>query len=427
MARIFALTTLALACAAAHAPTAAAADLGKIFSFNGFATFSVVHSNEDKADFVGSPLQPDGAGYSHAWDIGPDTKLAGQMHAAITEKFSATLQVIAQHAYDDTYTPAIEWANLKYQVTDDLDVRVGRVVLPMFMFSESRNVGYASAWIRPPLEVYVVGTGAVTNNDGIDVTYRSKLGGAGNSVQAFYGSKKVKLEADSTAEGKKSWGINDTLTFGDATLRLSYNSMILDLNVPSLDPVFNGLRGLGRNLLAFGFTTAGNQSLALAQKYRIDEIALKNYALGASYDPGKWFAMTEVVYNDASGLLPDTTAWYIHGGYRVANFTPYATYSSSDAKMIDEPGISTAGLPGGLAAGARAINAGVDATLVAFASAQHSVSVGVRWDFMSSAALKVQYDRLSLDEGTAGHLTNAQPGFQPGNVDLVSIAVDFVF
>jgi hypothetical protein len=54
--------------------------------------------------------------------------------------------------------------------------------------------------------------------------------------------------------------------------------------------------------------------------------------------------------------------------------------------------------------------------------------VGVRWDFTSNAALKVQYDRVSLRGSSHGTFGNVQPDFPAGaRVQLFSAAVDFVF
>jgi hypothetical protein len=42
--------------------------------------------------------------------------------------------------------------------------------------------------------------------------------------------------------------------------------------------------------------------------------------------------------------------------------------------------------------------------------------------------LKLQYEHISLGAGSAGTLTNVQPGFQPGGaLNVFSAAVDFVF
>ena len=59
---------------------------------------------------------------------------------------------------------------------------------------------------------------------------------------------------------------------------------------------------------------------------------------------------------------------------------------------------------------------------------QSTVSLGVRWDLLRSAALKLQYDRVMLGDGSHGVFGNVQPGFQAGStVQLISASFDFVF
>jgi len=37
-----------------------------MFSFNGFGTAGIVHSSDDKADFVATDFEPNGAGYTRS-------------------------------------------------------------------------------------------------------------------------------------------------------------------------------------------------------------------------------------------------------------------------------------------------------------------------------------------------------------------------
>jgi hypothetical protein len=86
-----------------------------------------------------------------------------------------------------------------------------------------------------------------------------------------------------------------------------------------------------------------------------------------------------------------------------------------------------AGLPPPLVAPAAGLNAALNAILGS-AAAQTSVSVGARWDFTRLAALKFQFDRLDLEDGSPGVLINEQPDFRRGgNVSLFSVTLDFVF
>ena len=419
-------TTLAAGIALALGTAAAsAADLNDIFSVHGFGTSGIVHSSEDRADFVGSIFQPNGAGYTHEWDMRPDTLVAGQLSMHFNDKFSAIVQAVAQYQYDESYTPHIEWANVKYQATDALALRVGRVVLPSFLVSESRFVGYANPWVRPPQEVYFVSP--ITSNDGFDATYSFTNGKVHSAVQGFWGTTKADLSAGDV-KAKPSWGLNYTAEFGNSKARAGFIATKADINISSLDPIFAGLNQLGGALAAFGFQSAGAQAFALEDKYSLKGQKLTTYSVGYSYDPGQWFVMTEGALFVGDGFLSDSKSAYLLGGYRIGKFTPYASVARVKADIPFEPGISTAGLPGPLAAGAVGLNAGLNTTLESFSSSQSGISVGTRWDFMNNFDVKVQYDHIDIDSGSHGRLTNQQPGFVPGGtVDLISVAVDFMF
>lgn len=101
-----------------------------ILLFSAFGTAGVVHSSEARADFTSSIFKPTGAGNTHTWSADVDSILGAQVIADATAQLSATVQVISQQRYNNTYAPQVEWANIKYQVTPDISVLVGRIVLP---------------------------------------------------------------------------------------------------------------------------------------------------------------------------------------------------------------------------------------------------------------------------------------------------------
>jgi hypothetical protein len=146
------------------------------------------------------------------------------------------------------------------------------------------------------------------------------------------------------------------------------------------------------------------------------------------YDPGDWFVMGELAHANSRTYIGDVRGWYVTGGYRFGAVTPYVTLArvSLDSSTSD-PGLSLGGLPPPLAAQAAALNGALNGLLES-EPRQKSVTLGARWDFTRNAALKVQYERLDLDQGSPGVLSNTQPGFEPGGrVDLFSVSLDFVF
>jgi Gram-negative porin len=407
----------------------ARADDGPTFRFSGFGTVSAVHSNERQADFVGSSGQPNGAGFTRSTSLDPDSKLGGQVNAAFTRQWSAVVQVVAQDRYDNSYTPQLEWANVKYQLSPELSVRLGRTVTPTFMVSDSRLVGYANPMVRPPREVY--GQNPLTSNDGVDATYRSTIGSVNNSFQAIFGGTTLKLPGNGTAKSKSTWSFNDSIDYGALTLRLSFLSGKTSFDIAGINDLLGGLDQFAAGAGAVpvpSFQAAGAQAAALSRKYKPDGIPTKVFALGAGYDPGDWFVSGEFAASRYSeGFLADMDGWYAIGGYRFGNLTPYASYASAKAKTKPEPGISTVGADP-LAGAAAALNGGLNAVISSFSQSQRTVAVGLRWDFMTNLCLKTQYERISLGKDSGGYLVNKQPGLVlGGKVDLVTVAVDFVF
>lgn len=381
------------------AMTAQAAEGGApTFSVSGYGTLAAVHSSEDNADFTGSVFQPNGAGHTRSTTTNPDSKLGAQLNAVFNDKLSAVVQVVSQYQYDASFNPQIEWANVKFKPTSDLSLRVGRIALPAYLMSESRLVGYAHTWVRPPQEVYSILP--LTSNDGVDISHRQQIGAVQNTVQAYYGTNKVKIAGGGTAEAKPSWGVNDTVEIGSLTLRAAYTSLEEDLTVASLAPLYAGMAAMGET--------------DMLEKYDTKNMKTSAVALGVMYDPGQWFVMSEFVDYKGDSILADSRSWYVAGGYRVGKFTPYVIHSRVKADIEEETN-------GGF------LNAGINATLYSVTPTQTSTAVGLRYDVMKNVALKAQYDRLKTGDKSNGRL-KAYPGYVPGSSqDIVTVAVDFVF
>ncbi|MBU1641944.1 hypothetical protein KKE54_01175 [bacterium] len=384
-----------------------------MFSFSAFGTLGVVHSSEDQADFTSSAFKPNGAGYSHSWSADVDSLIGGQVTANFTPKLTAVLQVISEQNYDNTYRPHVEWANIKYQFTPDFSMRLGRIVLPTFLYSDTRKVAYTYPWVRPPVEVYSVIP--VSNNDGVDASYRARIGEFTNTVQGFYGQSEPTLPSGGgTVEAKDMWGITYTGEYGDATAHISY--LQANVTIDSFKPLFDGFRQFGP------------QGIALADKYDLSNFHLSSISLGGMYDPGDWFVMSEWCAINSQVVTVKRSAWYASAGYRIGKFTPFLTYARVKAYVnSSDPGLNVSTLPPDQAASAAALNAGLSAVLESI-PVQKTVSIGGRWDFMSNADLKLQYDYTRIGTGSQGVLINLQPGYQSGgSFSLINATIDFVF
>lgn len=402
----FAALTTVLATAVLAAAPAAAEALPRL-KLDGFGTLGIVHSDEDRADFVSSLLAPEGVGYSADWSAKVDTKLGLQLSADLAPRTSGVLQFVMEQQHDGTYNPAVEWANLSFDITRNLQLRVGRMVLPTYMTSEYRKVGYASPSSRPPPEVYHLVP--VTNTDGLSLSYRARFGQATNTLQVLYGSKDATVpedQIDVTVDAENGITLANTLEWGATSLFASYSN--IRLTIDAFDPLFEGYRAFG---------PPGEE---IADRYHIDDERFEIVSIGTRYDPGDWFVMAEWARNRSRTLVGDNRGWYITGGYRVGALTPYLT-------LADRRVFSETSHPGIDAPQAQPLNALLNEALND-AARQSRVAAGVRWDFARSVALKVQFDHIDLGTDSEGVLANDQPGFERGGtVALFSTTLDFVF
>ena len=383
------------------------------FMLQGFGTLGLVHSSEDRADFVSGIFKPNGAGYSRAWSADVDSRLGVQATAQLAPGLSAVLQVVAKQRYDNTYGPDVEWANIKYDITPDFNIRFGRTVLPVFMFADTANVGYSYPWVRPPLEVYRVLP--VTNQDGIDATYRLHAGDWTNAMRVVWGWKHIPLPHNArSVQATNGWAFIDTAEYGALTLRASYFRVRLTAK--------------GLNTLFDAYRLFGPQGNAIADEYDPRDRLFDTRALGVSYDPGDWFVTTEWGTGNMRSALGSNTAWYVSGGFRHGEFTPYLTYSRIRADMpTSDPGIDVTTLPPPLAGLAGGLNAVLNKQLGSNPT-QYTISAGMRWDFRKNVDFKMQLDHTRLGGGTFGLLTNVQPDFQrDSSFNVFSLAFDFVF
>jgi len=346
-----------------------------IFKFNGFGTLGVSHSSQSLGDYTIDNTVPKGPGLSQNWSFANDSRLGMQASANINPQTTAVLQVISEYQEDGDYRPEVEWANVKYDFNSKTFIRIGRIALPSFLYSDSRKVGYSYPWIHPPIEVYR--QTSQTNSDGIDAACRFSVFQAMNTVKIIYGQTINDLPS-STTTSKNLKGIFDTLEFGSALFSVGYQ----DRNSTN----YNALTGI----------TTG-------------PVTYSDITIGASYDPGDWFAIAEWIQRKSTTKVD---AMYISTGRRISKFTPYFTYSqNSPASFVSVSPTPTAS----------AIQTAKDS--------QNSVSLGLRWDFMKNTDAKLQFDQVRLSNNSNGYLANVPAGvtLYGTGFHVISAVVDFTF
>jgi hypothetical protein len=171
------LNRLATACVALASLLGAQASVAQDdikYRISGFGTLGGVITDNGDTGFRTIVGQYDGAGNS--LDLGPDSRIALQGSVTYKDSLTATVQILGIRRGVENFDMGFEWAYLQYTGVPGLDLKAGRVVLPAFLVSDSRLVGYASPWLRVSPLVYAMMP--LSNVDGGQITYRHSVGPA---------------------------------------------------------------------------------------------------------------------------------------------------------------------------------------------------------------------------------------------------------
>ncbi|MDO3387865.1 hypothetical protein QWI17_18620 [Gilvimarinus sp. SDUM040013] len=311
----------------------------------------------------------------------------------ITDQTEVTMQLVGRG--NENWEPSLEWAYISHSFSSDFKARAGKMRLPLFMYSDSLEVGYAQPWLRPPEEIY--GAIPVTSYTGIDGLYDINFDMSTLTLQAFVGESKeditqlgqvVELEVNDLLGGSATWT--------DFTWTLRGNVAVTDIN------------------------TGGG-----------DDIPTEFYGLGFGYNNGRLQLLSEFTRLEIDGATPDADAAYFTAAYTFGSVTPYATYSVRESTDDDERPYSRGFIFAAITNPASPFFGNSEA--IALSDVQNTersaYSLGLRWDVMSNVALKFDVTRASGFGDTGGGLSgnNFTPVVVYDDADVYTIKLDAAF
>lgn len=357
---------------------------------NGFGTVGVTHlGGEDDGRSYGISGQT-----NDSWRGDQLSKFGAQLTYGVTDSVGLTLQTTAK-AYGDEWKANLEWAYLSWQSTDNLMMRFGRLRTPVYMYSESIDVGFSYPWLRLPDEVY--SQVQLSNYEGADIVYNLPLsfatlsfqlaGGIAKNRDYYIYDEEFDIDYDNVFGSSVSLATND---FG--TFRVGYVEADIDTEIAgSFTDIF------------------GNPGTATL--LALDKDKGKFTSIGYQYDNGTWLTANEwtsrVIENDGSN---STDSFYLMGGRRFGDFLAHVTYAQLDE---DE-------------------------------GRQSSWTLGLNYNILPTVVLKGEYKRVDttggydgvfvrnaqeLYDNTVYDRTNGLAGVPARNYDgdIISAGVDFVF
>ena len=345
--------TAALPFASAHAE----------LTFNGFA--NIVAGKTSSGDTL--------VGYDEDINFKEESLFALQTSADLGENLSMTAQIIARGEND--WETDFEWAYLTYSINDQTSVLVGRQRAPLYMYSEYLDVSYAMPWISVPAGVYVT---LFSKFDGVTVNHDFTFDNFEGRIQLVGGSEttEVPIAGDPIdVDFDNIVGTNLTLSNDWLTFHTAY--VTTQVSVP--ESRVDGLANFWRDQSGFEF---------IADEISVDDDTLTFGEVGIQIEYNNWLFISEYTHQDYEEMTLDKEeALYATIGYRFDDVLVHATYAKLDNEINDVQNQLPEATTELLAA-----QVGDTRALLNFRKLDYTYySIGARWDFHESAALKIEF------------------------------------
>jgi hypothetical protein len=322
-----------------------------------------------------------------------------QITAPLEDNLRFIGQLVAKGEADGGYAPTYDWAYFDMNIGSSDKLKIGRVRIPFYKYSDYLDVGYAYHWITPPKSMYSL---SFSNADGVSYLHNGNYAGIDMSLNVLYGRYQGVLTlggnpVDGNLENLIT--LNWSATFGNHEVYAAYAQadVYIDAGSLILVPGATGspLDTSGDGVLDYDeVITAADPSYSLNDG---DTGSFIGFGYKGSFGDIGLFAEYSIV-EVADSALTDTSGGYIGASYSMGDYVYHVTFEVEEDKEKSIDGASAVVLTANNIM-QRLGNRGSagDAT---------SITIGARRDIGSSSAVKVevsQYDesRYTATSGTS--------------------------
>lgn len=397
------------------------------------------------------------------WNMQIGSLFGIQALYTLNDKLSSQVQFVARGSED--FKVSLELGFVEYRPTESSSFRLGRLRPTIYRLSEYLDVGYAYPWVGPPAEMY--GIFPYSAYQGVDYRYWTSAGdwdfkinpyigfNEGRDVitspkGAFYG---IDLQANYRDFIFRIGLSNGRLTFVNGAVENNVDTLINGKDLIKNAPAELNLRQPGIfnliDMASLALNQEANVTTDPAKKLRLLSEAQSlqaqkaNYPVlsqdgsstdaqflgaGITYDNGKWLIMAEISQATTGSYISDSESGYISFGRRLGNMMPYLRWAmhrvtdtsvrpqyqdvqftnpdnimSSQTKIPALKNITVGEAYSQALGGTQAMTQGLRQTMQFLALEQKSFTLGLRWDLLSSLAIKLEAQRV--------YDFNSSPGF----------------
>lgn len=368
------------------------ANANEKIKFNGFASIvSGIDLSDENAR----------SDYSNeTFDNLQESRVALQMTAQLEDGVRFIGQAVGKGDEADGFVSNYDWAYFDFNVGSSGKLKVGRVRVPFYKYSDYLDVGYAYHWIKPPEAQYGI---SFSNADGLSYTENFQMGPLENSITALYGRYQGTLRAGgvpSQGEIRNLVGVRWNFNASDNEFYLSYWQ--------------------GDCFIASTTTLVALEGVATASGIDPSLVSYDGdfcYFYGGGYkgsfgDFGLHAEAGTVDIEDAAAA--QTVGGFVGGTYQMGDYLLHLNYEMRELTAEEYDGANAATINGLLE------STGGETT---------NISVGVRKDIGFSSAIKFEVHQYTTGDGYKP-ASVASADHDPDNdysATIVKLAFDTMF
>ena len=379
--------------------------------FNGFATFATgLTGGSDESLY----------GYDDSLSFKENSIFGLQVSSDLGDGLDATVQIKAEGS--DDWDTVFEWAYIGYELNENVKFIMGRQRQAFYLYSQIVDVGYAYHWITPPRGVYSL---PFDSTDGVSVLISNSFGAVESSFQLLVGRTQTEISFGGQAselDAKNGITVNWTLNYDWFSFRIGHTESKLDLAIADIDDLAAAWTTAAAGYRLAGFNDIAGRMESVTGGIQIQEDDASFSGVGITIDYEKFLFVAEATRLDLSDSFIGTNdSAFASFGYRI-NDTVMVHFTHGIDEDKGASGI-LGGIPLDLTGGTvpqldeplNQLILGTQAVLSSGNEESDYNTFGVRWDFHSAAALKIEYTQFSNDLN------------RTRDADLLQFAVSTVF
>ena len=401
------------------------------WEYSGFASIGAGKLDQENVRYID---------FTDEWSMNSDSVLGLQAQVELSDRWSFITQVVANgvdFTEDDPYTPKLDWLVLGYQISPDMQMRLGRIRAPQYMYSTTLEVGYTYQWVRPSQNAYPLFFSPFKHVDGVDFSHNLSFDDLDLGYQVFAGVTEGEYEGTS-AESEYTFGANIYAAWSDFRLRVSGQHLKASIEYPG----FNDLASL-YEYVAATYTTPGSDAeaafLRVPDSFDVEGQDVNYLSLGLTWTLGDWTLETEVLNfrSEDRNYSNDADGYYLSAAYQWGKISPYIMIGEYHNRLSDD--IKNKVIATELFSEVNGTDlvpelGNVD-TLRAYTISvfdffnvdQETITLGVRYDFHPKADFKFEVEYFNFLSDSYGNFYPDSPSEVGTTAVLTSFVIDVVF